>query len=92
VVAGIKERGARRRLVGIRCSDKGVPRDGYGVSVSGERVGEVTSGNFSPSLKTGIAMGYVDARVELEVGEEVSIDARGRPIAGVIVKPPFIER
>lgn len=91
-VAAIKEAGPSRRLVGIRCSGRGIPRGGYPVASGSDRVGEVTSGNFSPTLGTGIALAYVDAAADLSPGDEVGIEARGRAIAGAIVKPPFIER
>jgi aminomethyltransferase len=90
--AAIKERGPARRLVGIRCSGRGVPRQGYAVVRDGERVGEVTSGNYSPTLGTGIAMAYVRADAGVAEGDAVGIEARGRVLPGDIVKPPFIDR
>jgi aminomethyltransferase len=59
------------------------------VGPSGERAGEVTSGTFSPTLKTGIALALLDPA--LEPGEMVSIDIRGRASEFVITKPPFVE-
>jgi aminomethyltransferase len=54
-------------------------------------VGEVTSGNFSPTVGTGIALALGPAPAP-EPGAEVAIRIRGRLIGGAIVKPPFIER
>ena len=54
----IKERGPERKLFGIRLSDRGVPRQGYSVWRGDEQVGEVCSGNFSPTLGCGIALAY----------------------------------
>jgi aminomethyltransferase len=51
-------------------------------------VGQVTSGNFSPSLGHGVAMGFVPPNVEL--GTAVQIMARNTLIDGTIVKPPFV--
>jgi aminomethyltransferase len=82
----------RRRLVGIRCTGRGVPRQGHAVAAAGERVGTVTSGNFSPVLRTGIALALCDARTVLEEGTEVMVEARGRDLAGIIVRPPFVRR
>ena len=91
-LAKVKEEGPARRLFGIRCTERGVPRQGYPVLLDGERVAEVTSGNFSPTLSTGIALALGPAERRPPEGEEVAIDARGRPIPGDIVKPPFIDR
>ena len=56
-----KEKGPSRRLTAFKLKEKGVPRHGHEILFNGQRVGEVTSGTFSPSLSIGIGMGYVDA-------------------------------
>ncbi len=91
-LAQVKESGPARRLFGIRCTARGVPRQGYPVVKDGDRVAAVTSGNFSPTLQTGIALALGRADKRPAEGEKVSIDARGRPIPGDIVRPPFVER
>jgi aminomethyltransferase len=59
-------------------------RSGHGVPV-----GVVTSGTFSPTLKTGIALALLDRGVS--EGEVVTVDVRGRSAAMQVVKPPFVE-
>jgi aminomethyltransferase len=86
----VRSDGPARTLFGIRCSEKGVPRQGYPVVVRDTQVGTVTSGNHSPTLRTGIALALGPAASAPAVGDKVAIDARGRSIAGDIVKPPFI--
>ena len=88
----IKERGPALRLFGIRLSDRGVPRQGYPVWLGDERVGEVCSGNFSPTLGAGIALAYGSAADVPAPGEVVEVEARGRRMKGDIVKPPFIDK
>jgi aminomethyltransferase len=88
----VKEKGARRRLFGIRLRDKGVPRQGYPVLRDGLEVGTVASGNYSPTLDTGIATAVAPAEDVPQPGDEVVVQARGRALVGDIVKPPFIER
>jgi aminomethyltransferase len=88
----VKEEGPARRLFGIRCTKRGVPRQGYPVVLGDEQIAEVTSGNFSPTLQTGIALALGPAEKRPAEGERVAIDARGRSIPGDIVKPPFIDR
>jgi aminomethyltransferase len=81
-----------RKLFGIRCTDRGVPRQGYPVASEGSVLGELTSGNFSPTLGTGIGLALGPRETAPELGAAVEIEARGRKIEGVIVKPPFIDK
>ncbi len=85
-----KEEGPKRKLVGLKVqADKFIARHGYPVTANGEEVGTVTSGNISPILNTGIAMGYV--RTDLATpGTIVNISARGKEFAAEVVKPPFL--
>ncbi|MGB5952097.1 MAG: glycine cleavage system aminomethyltransferase GcvT [Ornithinimicrobium sp.] len=75
---------------GLVVTGRGVPRAGCSVaSVEGERVGEITSGTFSPTRKQGIALALLDRSVS--VGDEVVIDVRGRDVAAQVAKPPFVD-
>jgi len=56
-----KGEGAKRKRVGIKMLDQGIPRPGFEIhSATGERIGRLTSGTFSPLLKTGVGMGYIE--------------------------------
>ena len=83
-----KEAGVPRRLVGLTVTGRGFPRPGYAVFAGGEQVGMLTSGTVSPSLGLGIAMGYVMAEHGGQ-GTRLEIDARGRMLDAVVVRPPF---
>ena len=86
-----KERseGTSRILRGLKCIGRGIPRGGMSVkSASGVHIGEVTSGTFSPTLKNGIALALVTT--DLEIGDQVVIDIRGRDCEVEIVKLPFV--
>ena len=78
-------------MTALKCSGKGVPRSGQVVLIDGKEVGHVTSGTFSPSLQTGIALAYVCPR-HRSSGTDVAIaaspDAR-RQVAAQVVKLPF---
>ena len=52
-------------------------------------VGETTSGTFSPTLKYGIALGLIDS--SYKIGDQLSIDVRGRKLAAEIVKLPMVQ-
>ena len=86
---GQKE-GAYDKLVGVRLSGKGIPRHGYPVKIDGKEVGVLTSGSFSPSLKTGIGMIYLPKPLR-EKGTPVVVMIRDKEVAGEIVKPPFVK-
>jgi aminomethyltransferase len=49
----------------------------------------VTSGTFSPSLKIGIALAYVEPGSVSEAGD-VDVEVRGKVGKGVVQKPPFV--
>ncbi|KAJ6805276.1 putative aminomethyltransferase, mitochondrial [Iris pallida] len=78
------------RRVGLFSS--GPPARSHSEIVSagtGEKIGEVTSGGFSPCLKKNIAMGYVKSGSH-KPGTEVKILVRGKPYDGVVTKMPFV--
>ena len=84
-----KASGPKRVLRALKCSDRGIPRAGMLVkSESGEVLGEVTSGTFSPTLKTGIALALLLPTVKVE--DVVEIDVRGRASKATITKLPFV--
>jgi len=84
-----KERGDYDRLVGLLLQEKGIPRHGCEVLRAGERVGTVTSGTMSPSLRTGIALARVRPEAAAE-GTELAVVVRDRPLRAVVKKPPFL--
>jgi aminomethyltransferase len=79
--------GARMALVGLKLLDRGVLRSHQKVvTAAGE--GEVTSGTFSPTLQTSIAMARVPR--EVKVGDTVQVDVRGKLLSAQVVKMPFV--
>ncbi len=88
VLKAQKENGVARRLVALKSLDRGIPRADMQVLHDGTEVGIVTSGTFSPSLKVGIALALVET--EFKVGQQLSLDVRGRTSIVEIVKLPFV--
>jgi aminomethyltransferase len=89
VLKNLKEAGPKRRSMALKSLDKNIPRAGMAVkNAEGEAVGEVTSGTFSPSLKVGIALALVNANIE--VGDKLVVDVRGRQGIVEVVKLPFV--
>lgn len=87
-LAAERERGIHRRLRGLRVEGRRPPREGQSVLRDGEVVGEVTSGNFSPMLETGIALAFVPP--DAEIGDTLAVDMRGTPTPATVVKLPFV--
>jgi aminomethyltransferase len=85
-----RERGIARRLLGISIDGRRPARDGARVLLDGETVGEVTSGNFSPTLGHAIALAFL--RPDIEPGAKVELDVRGQHLTGQVVKGPFVKR
>ncbi len=87
-----KEEGVRRKLVGFKMIDRGIPRHDYLIKdSSGNSIGKVTSGTISPVLGVGIGLGYVATEFSA-AGTEIFIDVRGKGLKAVIHKPPFISQ
>ena len=92
-IAKDREEGTKNTLVGIKLIDKGVARDGAEIrNENDEKIGWLTSGGFSPTLKASIGIAYVE-RAQLSeqgAGQKVFVNVRGRNIAAEIASTPFI--
>jgi len=85
-----KEAGVKRKLVGFKMIEKGIPRHDYQIKdASGNVIGKVTSGTQSPLLGIGIGLGYVTTE-NSKVGSEIFVDVRGKALKAVISKTPLI--
>jgi aminomethyltransferase len=93
----IATRTPTKKLVGLRMTDKLIPRHGHEVraqsttrsTTEARSIGIVTSGTFSPTLRIGIALAYVQPKTVIE-GDAVEIDVRGKTGRAQVVKPPFV--
>ena len=90
VLRSEKESGPTRILRGLQSTDRGIPRAGMDVkNSSGEVIGTITSGTFSPSLKKGIALALLQPTYA--IGDSVVVDVRGRESIATIVVLPMVE-
>lgn len=94
-LAAKKEAGAGistgRKLVGLKGLGRRAGRGHYPVLKDGVAVGEVTSGQPSPSLGYPVAMAYVDVE-HSEIGTALDIDLRGKAEPFEVVALPFYKR
>lgn len=81
-----KQAGVDRKLIGLVMTERGVLRGHYPVFEEGKKVGEITSGAFSPTLSHSIAL----ARVASTAGVNLSVEIRGKQLPVTRVRPPFV--
>lgn len=85
------EKGPARKRVGVRLTDKGIAREHSDIiGANGQKIGELTSGGFSPSLNAAIGQGYV-TDTSLREGAKIAVRVRGRDIAAEIAAMPFVQ-
>lgn len=82
--------GPRRTLVGLVPEGRAPARAHDEIqNAAGEKIGEVTSGGFGPTVGGAIAMGYVDT-AQSATDSAVTVVVRNKPIAARIVDLPFV--
>ncbi len=86
----VKLNGISRKLVGLKVLEGGIPRHGMELFRENERVGYVTSGNYSPVLKEILALGYVDINYA-EPGTDLEVSIRGKKAPCKVVQIPFVQ-
>ena len=84
--------GVEKKLIGIKMTTRAVPRHECEVYFNGEKVGNVTSGSFAPSLNETIALCYVKNVKEICTGANVQVMIREKLYDAVVVKRPFVQK
>jgi aminomethyltransferase len=90
-LAGQKQRGLKRKIVGLRALGRGVARAGYPVLAEGQVIGRVTSGSYAPTLDQNLALALVDIDYG-EVGQKLGFEVRGKVIEAEVIAKPFYRR
>lgn len=86
-----KMEGIKRRRVGIRMIEGGVLRQNYEIYTNeGEKIGQLTSGTFSPLLKCGIGMAYLPTPHAQE-GNIVNVKIRDKLSKAEVASFPFYD-
>ena len=88
-VLEFKKREEYEKITFLKCTGDGIPRHGDEV-MKEERIGVVSSGNYSPCLKKGIALAYINTKYR-EMGSIVTIRGR-KEIEAEIIKGPFVKK
>ncbi len=93
ILEQMETRDIKRKRVGLVAEGKAPVREGatlYAGEEGGEPIGEVTSGNFGPSMGGPIAMGYLSLEAA-EVGNTVYADVRGKRRPMKVSATPFVK-
>jgi len=77
--------------VGLELTERRPAREHCAVMVDGRKIGEITSGTFSPTLQKSISMAYLDRQFAVPE-QSVSIDVRGKMQPAKVVPLPFYKR
>jgi len=89
--AAVKARqaeGVQKRLIALKLTGRGIPREHYKVWVDGEISGEITSGMHSPLAGGGVALAYVKA--EHVTDGDLCVEIRGKQIQAERTTTPFV--
>jgi len=86
-----KTEGPKRKRIGIKMMEHGIPRLGFEIHLTnGEKIGQLTSGTFSPLLKSGVGMGYVQTSQAWE-GALVNVNIRSKMSKAKIAAFPLYD-
>jgi aminomethyltransferase len=86
-----KAEGVPRKPVGFVMRDRGVARPDYEVVSEGRRIGHVTSGSYSPTLKQNLGIALIEAGAAAEL-TEIGILVRGKELKAEVVPLPFYQK
>lgn len=87
-----QKQGVERKRVGFRGEGRVPVREGAEiVDEQGNKVGEITSGGYGPSIEAVVAMGYVSTELAA-VGTRLNAMVRGKPRPIVVTRMPFVEQ
>ncbi|PJZ69871.1 glycine cleavage system protein T [Leptospira perolatii] len=90
LIIGEKLHGAVRRVTAFELSEPGVPRENMPVLDSaGKQIGITTSGTFSPSLKKGLGLAWIDSK-SINHEEPILIEIRGQSKNAIVFTKPFV--
>lgn len=81
-----QQQGVKMRMVGLVLDGPGVIRNHQKVYTEQGGEGEVTSGGYSPTLASSIAL----ARVPADIGTTCFVEIRQKKIPAHVIKPPFV--
>lgn len=83
-----QQAGVQKQLIGIILEEQGVLRNHQLLFDNGNKIGEITSGSFSPTLNCSVAL----ARLAIPIAKQCLVEMRGKRLPVKMVKPPFVRK
>lgn len=92
-IASLKSSGPKKALVGLKSLGRGIPRQDYEVYAGDKttKIGHITSGTSSPSLKYPIGVAFIDKTFET-IGTKLWVKVRDDFHEAEVVKTPFYKK
>ena len=92
-IVAMKAAGPKRALVGVKSLGRGIPRQDYEVFNPDQsaKIGHITSGTSSPSLKYPIGVAFIDKTFE-NIGTHLWVKVREDFHEFEVVKTPFYKK
>jgi aminomethyltransferase len=85
-----KEQGLPTRLIGFESAGRLIPRQGFSIMAGSQKVGEVRSGTFGPTVQKPIGLAFVESA--FTDAADLAVDIRGQQVPISRVKLPFSKR
>lgn len=83
--------GLKRKLAGFEMLGRGIPREGYEIFKDGVKIGHVTTGYMSPTLKKNIGNALINTEFT-ELGTEIDVMIRNKPVKAQIISKKFLKK
>ncbi len=80
----------KKLLRGIVVDGNAIPRKNAIIFKEKKKIGYVTSGTFSPTLKKSIAIIYIDQE-HSQINENIEVEIRNKKFPAKIIKTPFLK-
>ncbi len=84
------EAGLTRKVAGFEMVGRGIPREEYEVYKDGEKIGYVTTGYMSPTLKKSIGNALIDID-QTKIDNEIDVMIRNKPVKAKIINKRFLK-
>ncbi len=86
-----KDQGLQRKIVAFELVDRGIARQDYEVFFEDKKIGYVTTGYMSPTLKQSLGLALIEAQYG-ELGQEIFIAVRNKKLKAKIRKKAFYQK
>jgi aminomethyltransferase len=91
ILRNLKMKTPEKIRIGLEISGEFPARNGNEIFFEQKKIGQITSGTFSPALQKNIAMGYVPYEFS-QLGQILNVNIRDKINNAVVVPMPFINK